>query len=82
MPWHHPIVRAIRSCRRWCFDPQVQPQVGQALAARGHRFGDPYAVVGFKGGAQMLRLHRDGSGQVTSLEAGVDHRLDGVALGF
>ena len=32
--------------------------------------------------AQMLRIHRDASGQCTSLEAGVDHRLDGVALGF
>jgi hypothetical protein len=30
----------------------------------------------------MLRIHRDASGQSSSLEAGVDHRLDGVALGF
>jgi len=30
----------------------------------------------------MVRLHRDATGRCTSLEAGVDHRLDGVALGF
>jgi hypothetical protein len=30
----------------------------------------------------MLRIHRDTTGQCTSLETGVDHRLDGVALGF
>jgi len=29
-----------------------------------------------------VRLHRDDSGHCTTLEAGVDHRLDGVALGF
>jgi gamma-glutamyltranspeptidase/glutathione hydrolase len=63
-------------------DPQFHPQVGHELVARGHHFGDSYGFIGFKGGAQMLRLHRDGSGRCTSLEAGVDHRLDGVALGF
>jgi gamma-glutamyltranspeptidase/glutathione hydrolase len=63
-------------------DPQVDPEVGNALAARGHQLGDSYGFVSFKGGAQMLRIHRDGTGQCNSLEAGVDHRLDGVALGF
>jgi hypothetical protein len=56
--------------------------VGHALVAHGHQLGDSYGFVGFKGGAQMVRLHRDAAGQCTSLEAGVDHRLDGVALGF
>jgi gamma-glutamyltranspeptidase/glutathione hydrolase len=56
-------------------DPQFNPDVG-------HQLGDSYGFVGFKGGAQMVRLHRDAAGQCTSLEAGVDHRLDGVALGF
>jgi hypothetical protein len=56
--------------------------VGHELVAHGHQLGDSYGFVGFKGGAQMVRLHRDAAGQCTSLEAGVDHRLDGVALGF
>jgi gamma-glutamyltranspeptidase/glutathione hydrolase len=63
-------------------DPQFHPEVGLALAGRGHQLGDSYGFASFKGGAQMLRIHRDGTGQCTSLEAGVDHRLDGVALGF
>jgi gamma-glutamyltranspeptidase / glutathione hydrolase len=63
-------------------DPQFNPDVGHELVARGHQLGDSYGFIGFKGGAQMVRLHRDAAGQCTSLEAGVDHRLDGVALGF
>jgi hypothetical protein len=56
--------------------------VGNELVTRGHQLGDSYGFASFKGAAQMLRIHRDASGQCTSLEAGVDHRLDGVALGF
>jgi gamma-glutamyltranspeptidase/glutathione hydrolase len=63
-------------------DPQFSLDVGNELVARGHQLGDSYGFAGFKGAAQMLRIHRDASGQCTSLEAGVDHRLDGVALGF
>jgi gamma-glutamyltranspeptidase / glutathione hydrolase len=63
-------------------DPQFNPDVGHQLVARGHRLGDSYSFMGFKGGAQMVRLHRDATGRVTCLEAGMDHRLDGVALGF
>jgi gamma-glutamyltranspeptidase / glutathione hydrolase len=63
-------------------DPQFNPDVGHELVARGHQLGDSYGFIGFKGGAQMVRLHRDAAGRCTSLEAGVDHRLDGVALGF
>jgi gamma-glutamyltranspeptidase/glutathione hydrolase len=63
-------------------DPQFSLEVGNELVARGHQLGDSYGFVSFKGAAQMLRIHRDASGQCTSLEAGVDHRLDGVALGF
>lgn len=63
-------------------DPHFNPEVGNELVARGHQLGDSYGFMSFKGAAQMLRLHRDATGQCTSLEAGVDHRLDGVALGF
>lgn len=63
-------------------DPQINLEVGNELIARGHQLGDSYGFVGFKGAAQMVRIHRDDQGQCTSLEAGVDHRLDGVALGF
>jgi gamma-glutamyltranspeptidase / glutathione hydrolase len=63
-------------------DPQFNPDVGHELVARGHQLGDSYGFVGFKGGAQMVRLHRDDSGHCTSLEAGVDNRLDGVAMGI
>jgi gamma-glutamyltranspeptidase/glutathione hydrolase len=63
-------------------DPQFSLDVGNDLVARGHQLGDSYGFVGFKGAAQMLRIHRDAKGHCTSLEAGVDHRLDGVALGF
>jgi gamma-glutamyltranspeptidase / glutathione hydrolase len=63
-------------------DPQFNPEVGHGLVARGHQLGDSYGFASFKGAAQMVRIHRDGSGRCTSLEAGVDHRLDGVALGF
>lgn len=60
-------------------DPGVPEQVGDDLAQRGHRIGDSFA---FKGAAQMVRLHdgRDGIGPC--LQVGVDHRLDGVALGW
>ena len=54
-------------------DPHFNPEVGHELVARGHQLGDPYGFVSFKGAAQMLRLHRDATGQCTSLEAGVDH---------
>jgi gamma-glutamyltranspeptidase/glutathione hydrolase len=60
-------------------DPTFSEQVGADLAARGHRLGDPYA---FKGGAQMVRIHRGEAGIGPCLESGVDHRLDGVALGW
>jgi gamma-glutamyltranspeptidase/glutathione hydrolase len=64
------------------FYPMLTPRGGQSRGPHGHQLGDSYGFVGFKGGAQMVRLHRDAAGQCTSLEAGVDHRLDGVALGF
>lgn len=63
-------------------DPQFNPDVGHELVARGHQLGDSYGFIGFKGGAQMVRLHRDAAGHCTNLEAGVDHRLDGVAMGI
>lgn len=60
-------------------DPAFPEQVGADLVARGHRLGDPYA---FKGAAQMVRIYRGEAGIGPCLEAGVDHRLDGVALGW
>ena len=60
-------------------DHMIPWQVAYELAARGHRFGDPTA---FKGAAQMVRTHRGEAGVGPCLEAGVDHRLDGVALGW
>ncbi len=60
-------------------DREIPEQVAYELAARGHRLGDPTA---FKGGAQMVRIHRGEAGIGPCLESGVDHRLDGVALGW
>jgi gamma-glutamyltranspeptidase/glutathione hydrolase len=60
-------------------DPGFSEHVGADLAARGHRLGDPEA---FKGAAQMVRIHRGEAGIGPCLESGVDHRLDGVALGW
>jgi gamma-glutamyltranspeptidase/glutathione hydrolase len=60
-------------------DHGIPEQVAYELAARGHRLGDPTA---FKGAAQMVRIHRGEAGVGPCLEAGVDHRLDGVALGW
>jgi gamma-glutamyltranspeptidase/glutathione hydrolase len=60
-------------------DAAIPPDVQHELAARGHRLGDPRA---FKGAAQMVRVHRGLDGVGPCLEAGVDHRLDGVALGW
>jgi len=60
-------------------DPAFSEQVGADLIARGHRLGDPYA---FKGAAQMVRIHRGEAGIGPCVESGVDHRLDGVALGW
>jgi gamma-glutamyltranspeptidase/glutathione hydrolase len=60
-------------------DHGIPEQVAYELAARGHRLGDPTA---FKGAAQMVRMHRGEAGIGPCLESGVDHRLDGVALGW
>lgn len=57
----------------------VPAEVRRDLLARGHRLGDP---KDFKGAAQMVRLHRGETGVGQCLESGVDHRLDGVALGW
>lgn len=60
-------------------DASISEQVAAEVAARGHRIGDATA---FKGAAQMVRIHRGEAGVGPCLEAGVDHRLDGVALGW
>ena len=60
-------------------DHGIPEQVAFDLSARGHKLGDPTA---FKGAAQMVRIHRGEAGVGPCLEAGVDHRLDGLALGW
>ena len=60
-------------------DAAIPPDVQRDLAARGHTLGDPKA---FKGAAQMVRVHRGEAGVGPCIESGVDHRLDGVALGW
>jgi gamma-glutamyltranspeptidase/glutathione hydrolase len=60
-------------------DHGIPEQVAFDLTARGHRLGDPSA---FKGATQMVRVHRGEAGVGPCLESGVDHRLDGVALGW
>ena len=74
-----PRFRVVMTTDEVQLDPGVPEQVGDDLAQRGHRIGDSFA---FKGAAQMVRLHdgRDGIGPC--LQVGVDHRLDGVALGW
>ena len=49
------------------------------LEARGHQLGQDFA---YTGAAQMVRVHRGENGIGPCLESGVDHRLDGVALGW
>lgn len=60
-------------------DAAIPQEVQRDLAARGHRLGDAKA---FKGASQMVRIHRGEGGVGPCLEAGADHRLDGVALGW
>jgi gamma-glutamyltranspeptidase/glutathione hydrolase len=60
-------------------DADIPQDVQRDLAARGHALGDPKA---FKGAAQMVRIHRGEAGVGPCLESGVDHRLDGVGLGW
>jgi gamma-glutamyltranspeptidase/glutathione hydrolase len=60
-------------------DHGIPEQVAYDLSARGHKLGDPTA---FKGACQMVRIHRGEADVGPCLEAGVDHRLDGVALGW
>ncbi len=61
------------------FDAAIPEAVVRDLVARGHRPGNP---KDFRGAAQMVRIHRGEGGVGPCLESGVDHRLDGVALGW
>ena len=74
-----PRFRVVMTTDEVQLDPGFPEQVGYDLTGRGHRIGDPYA---FKGAAQMVRFHRGDNGIGPCLEAGSDHRLDGVALGW
>ncbi|MFN5756488.1 MAG: gamma-glutamyltransferase family protein [Planctomycetia bacterium] len=78
-----PRFRVVMNTDEVQLDETFPEQIGKELAARGHRLGDSQA---FKGATQMLRIHqgtRRGTGGVgPCLESGVDHRLDGVALGW
>jgi len=73
-----PRFRVVMTTDEVQLDHGIAEQVAFELAARGHRLGNPTA---FKGAAQLLRIHRGEAGVGPCLEAGVDHRLDGVALG-
>jgi gamma-glutamyltranspeptidase/glutathione hydrolase len=74
-----PRFRVVMTTDEVQLDTAFPDQVGAELAVRGHRLGDPQA---FKGAAQMVRIHRGEAGVGPCLESGVDHRLDGVALGW
>jgi gamma-glutamyltranspeptidase/glutathione hydrolase len=80
-----PRFRVIMDNDEVTLDAAIPDDVRRDLAARGHRIGDPtafYGGAGFKGAAQMVRIHRGEDGVGPCLESGVDHRLDGVALGW
>ena len=53
--------------------------VRRDLEARGHQLGQEFA---YTGAAQMVRIHRGEDGIGPCIESGVDHRLDGVTLGW
>ncbi len=74
-----PRFRVVMTSDEVQLDARIPEQVQAELSARGHRLGDPTA---FKGAAQMVRIHRGVAGVGPCLESGVDHRLDGVALGW
>ena len=74
-----PRFRVVMTSDEVQLDASIPEQVQAELAARGHRLGDPTA---FKGATQMVRIHRGKAGVGPCLESGVDHRLDGVALGL
>jgi gamma-glutamyltranspeptidase/glutathione hydrolase len=74
-----PRFRVVMTTDEVQLDSAFSDQVGAELTARGHRLGDPQA---FKGATQMVRIHRGAAGVGPCLESGVDHRLDGVALGW
>jgi gamma-glutamyltranspeptidase/glutathione hydrolase len=74
-----PRFRVVMTSDEVQLDRGIAEQVQAELSVRGHRLGDPTA---FKGAAQMVRIHRGEAGVGPCLESGVDHRLDGVALGW
>lgn len=74
-----PRFRVVMTSDEVQLDAGIPEQVQAELSARGHRLGDPTA---FKGAAQMVRIHRGEAGVGPCLESGVDHRLDGMALGW
>lgn len=74
-----PRFRVVMTTDELQLDAGIPEQVAMELAARGHRLGDPTA---FKGATQMVRIHRGEAAVGPALESGVDHRLDGVALGW
>ncbi|MEA5415848.1 gamma-glutamyltransferase family protein [Synechococcus sp. BA-132 BA5] len=60
-------------------EAEFPESVRRDLEARGHQLG---TGSDFMGAAQMVRIHRGENGIGPCLESGVDHRLDGVALGW
>ena len=74
-----PRFRVVMTNDQVSLEAEFPESVRRDLAARGHRLG---TAPDFMGGAQMVRIHRGEGGIGPCLECGVDHRLDGVALGW
>jgi gamma-glutamyltranspeptidase/glutathione hydrolase len=74
-----PRFRVVMTNDQVSLEAEFPESVRQDLAARGHRLG---TAPDFMGAAQMVRIHRGEDGIGPCLECGVDHRLDGVALGW
>lgn len=51
-----PRFRVVMTSDEAQFDPKIGDQVGEDLVSRAHQADDP---DGFKGAAQMVRIHRD-----------------------
>lgn len=74
-----PRFRVVMTNDQVSLEAEFPESVRRDLAARGQRLGTAPDVMG---AAQMVRIHRGEGGIGPCLECGVDHRLDGVALGW
>lgn len=74
-----PRFRVVMTNDQVSLEAEFPESVRQDLGARGHQLR---TAPDFMGAAQMVRVHRGGDGIGPCLACGVDHRLDGVALGW